>query len=66
MPEKIPQHTHCPICGKAIPISESFCSDECKQKYQQMLKKRKMLVYVMYATIIFIIVVFILSSYHVV
>jgi len=58
MVEKVAQHTHCQICGKAIPITETLCSDECKQKYQTMVKKRKMLVYVMYALIAFILVLF--------
>jgi predicted nucleic acid-binding Zn ribbon protein len=63
MVEKIVQHTHCGICGKAIPINESFCSEDCRQKYQQLLKKRKMLVYIMYGTIIFIVAVFFITYY---
>jgi len=55
MVERVAQHTHCQICGKTIPISETLCSDECKQKYQAMIKKRKMLMYIMYA-LIFVIV----------
>jgi len=62
MVEKIAQHTHCQICGKAIPISETFCSDECKHKYEKMLRKRKMLVYIMYALIFFVLLVFIVGS----
>jgi len=61
MVEKVAQHTHCRICGKAIPITETFCSDECKQKYQTMAKRRKMLVYIMYAMIAFILVLFMLN-----
>jgi len=59
MAEKVGQHTHCQICGKAIPVSENLCSDECKQKYQSMVKKRKLLVYVMYA-LIFVILLMVL------
>ncbi|RLF28917.1 MAG: DUF2116 family Zn-ribbon domain-containing protein [Thermoplasmata archaeon] len=62
MVEKLVQHTHCQICGKAIPIKETFCSQECRQKYQAMLKKRKMLVYIMYAAIFFMILILIISS----
>ena len=32
MAEKIPQHVHCNLCWKAIPVDEKFCSDECKCK----------------------------------
>jgi len=62
MVEKVAQHTHCQMCGKAIPITETLCSDECKQKYQTMVKKRKMLVYVMYALIAFILVLFLFGN----
>jgi len=62
MVEKVAQHTHCQICGKAIPISETLCSEECKQRYQTMVKKRKMLVYVMYALIAFILVLFLFNN----
>jgi predicted nucleic acid-binding Zn ribbon protein len=66
MVEKIGQHTHCHICGKAIPFSDSetLCSDECKQKYQGMLKKRKWLVYIMYAAVIFMVVMLVYTSFQ--
>lgn len=60
MVEKVAQHTHCHICGKTIPISETLCSDECKQRYQSMIKKRKMLMYIMYALIFVIVIMFLL------
>jgi predicted nucleic acid-binding Zn ribbon protein len=61
MVERVAQHTHCQICGKTIPISETLCSDECKQKYQSMIKKRKILIYIMYA-LIFVIIGMVLIS----
>jgi predicted nucleic acid-binding Zn ribbon protein len=61
MVERVAQHTHCQICGKTIPISETLCSDECKQKYHSMIKKRKMLIYIMYA-LIFVIIGMVLIS----
>ncbi len=40
-------HRHCAICGKPIPMDESFCSDQCQEAYQlkqkQVSKQRKML-----------------------
>ena len=62
MAEKVAQHTHCQICGKAIPISETLCSEECKQKYKSMVKKRKILVYIMYGLIFVILIMFLLSG----
>ena len=62
MVEKVPQHSHCQICGKAIPISEMLCSEECKQKYNSLIKKRKMIAYIMYALIAVVIIVILLSS----
>ncbi len=58
MTEKVPQHTHCQICGKAIPITETLCSEECKTKYEKMIKGRKRYIYLFYATIVLIIVLF--------
>ncbi|MEA3457582.1 MAG: DUF2116 family Zn-ribbon domain-containing protein [Candidatus Thermoplasmatota archaeon] len=62
MVEKVAQHTHCKICGKAIPLTETLCSEECREKYQAMVKKRKMLVYVMYALVFFILALFLVTS----
>lgn len=61
MTEKIEQHTHCPICGKAIPVSEKICSEACTERYKTMLKKGKMLRYVMFA-LMFIFLMMILYS----
>ena len=40
-------HRHCAICGKPIPMSESFCSDQCQEQFQlkqkQVVKQRKIL-----------------------
>ncbi|MGN1322052.1 MAG: DUF2116 family Zn-ribbon domain-containing protein [Methanosphaera sp.] len=50
-------HRHCAICGKPIPMTESFCSDKCQEQYQlkqqQVAKQRKILYVVV---ILFIIV----------
>lgn len=52
---QIPQHSHCKICGKAIPTDETFCSKECEERFQSMAKRRKLLVYIMYALMFFFI-----------
>jgi predicted nucleic acid-binding Zn ribbon protein len=44
---------------KAIPTSETLCSDECKQKYQAMLKKKRLTLLFLWVMIIaFIAVLF--------
>jgi predicted nucleic acid-binding Zn ribbon protein len=63
MVDKISQHSHCQICGKAIPLTEVLCSENCKQKYNSLLKKRKILAYMMYALIAVVIMVILISSY---
>lgn len=40
-------HRHCAICGRPIPMDESFCSDKCQEQYQmkqkQVAKQRRIL-----------------------
>ncbi|RLF33334.1 MAG: DUF2116 family Zn-ribbon domain-containing protein [Thermoplasmata archaeon] len=62
MVEKIPQHQHCQICGKAIPLGETLCSEECKQKYQNFVRRRKLMLYLMYGMLVAIIVALAISS----
>jgi predicted nucleic acid-binding Zn ribbon protein len=60
---KLLQHRHCQVCSKAIPISEEYCSDECKVEFEALMKKRKNYIYIIYATMILIIVVMFLSYF---
>ncbi len=48
MAEKVPPHNHCHVCMKSIPVSETLCSDECRKKYQSMMKRKKLIIYFMY------------------
>lgn len=61
--DQIPQHTHCQICRKAVATQEPFCSEECKQQYEAMKKRNRLWVYVMYALMVFIIIVIVLSAF---
>ena len=63
MVEKIPQHMHCQICGKAVASTETLCSDECKTQYQALTKKRKTWIYIMYAAIGAMIVLLIIPQF---
>lgn len=58
--ERIPQHSHCQICGKAVPYGETVCSDECREKYDTLVKKRKMYLYMMYAALALLLFMFVL------
>lgn len=58
----IPQHTHCKICGKAVPTEEMFCSKNCEERFQSITKKRKLMIYVMYALMAFVIAVLLFST----
>lgn len=62
MAETVPQHAHCHMCGKSIPLSETLCSEECKEKYQRLLKRRKLIVYMMYGMLAALIVFFVVSG----
>ncbi len=34
-------HSHCPICGKAMPTDKQFCSQTCRDNYLTHEKKKK-------------------------
>ena len=60
MAESVPQHAHCQMCGKSIPYGETLCSEECKQRYQNLLRRRKLIVYLMYGMLAALIIFFVL------
>lgn len=51
------QHKHCKICAKPIPLDEDFCSEKCREEYQDMVSKRKKRQYIFYALLAVLIVV---------
>ena len=61
----IPQHSHCQICGKPVPLSETLCSEDCKEKYSNIVKKRKRQIAITYGFIIitFIILLLVLNIF---
>ncbi|MFW9901167.1 MAG: DUF2116 family Zn-ribbon domain-containing protein [Candidatus Thorarchaeota archaeon] len=34
-------HSHCPICGKAMPTDKKFCTQDCKDNYLNQERKQK-------------------------
>jgi predicted nucleic acid-binding Zn ribbon protein len=49
------------MCGKPISMGETLCSDECKNKYQSMSKRRRFLLYLMYAMLAILVAVFLIT-----
>lgn len=37
----VPDHSHCTMCTRPVPLNQWFCSDECESKYKVMAKKRR-------------------------
>jgi len=64
MASNVAQHSHCHMCGKSIPYGETLCSEECKQKYNKIVKRRKLLVYLMYGILAALIIVFVLYGQY--
>lgn len=34
-------HSHCPICGKAMPTDKKSCSQSCRDNYLEQERKQK-------------------------
>jgi len=62
MVERVSPHGHCQMCGKSVPVGENLCSEDCKQRYNAVLKRRKLIVYFMYGLLAALIVVILLSG----
>lgn len=41
MAQKLLQHKHCVTCGKAVPMTEEFCSEDCESDHRVMLSRKK-------------------------
>jgi len=63
MSEKIPPHKHCHVCGKSIPLTETICSEDCKQKLVLFQKRKKMNYYLIYAFIAIMIALILVSGF---
>jgi len=47
---------------KSIPVDETLCSDECKQKYASMMRKKKLIIYFMYGVLAAMVAVVVLFN----
>jgi predicted nucleic acid-binding Zn ribbon protein len=50
------------MCGKSIPTTETICSEDCRQRYQTVLRRRKLMVYFMYGMLAALIIVIVLGG----
>lgn len=60
---QIPNHSHCVICSRAVPYGEKTCSSECAANLEELNKKRKRSMYIMYGLMGIAILVLILSQF---
>ncbi len=51
------QHKHCQVCGRPIPVDETFCSEKCREEYEDMVSKRKKRMYVVYGLLAVLLIV---------
>jgi predicted nucleic acid-binding Zn ribbon protein len=65
MAEKLIQHRHCRVCEKAIPANEEFCNEECKDKWNQMVKanKKKFWVTILWMVLFVIFAMLLMSAF---
>jgi predicted nucleic acid-binding Zn ribbon protein len=57
MAERLVQHKHCPVCGKAMSVDKETCSDECAVQRETQLKEKKRTLYLFYFSIIILAIV---------
>ena len=52
MAERLVQHKHCPVCGKAMSADKETCSDECTTTRQAQVQEKKRTLYLFYFSIV--------------
>lgn len=56
MAERLVQHKHCPICGKAMSADRKTCSDECEVRHEAVMREKKRTMYMYYAVALLMVV----------
>ncbi len=57
----IPNHAHCRICGRAVPFGDETCSNACKGKIDDLQKRKRNMMYFLYAMIGFSLILLVLQ-----
>jgi predicted nucleic acid-binding Zn ribbon protein len=50
--KSLPEHIHCRTCGKAIPPDKTFCSEECRQRFADAVRKQRRQAWIMMVIIL--------------
>ena len=58
MAERLVQHKHCPVCSKAMSVNKTTCSDECQSGHDVTMRSKKRTLYLFYASIVVLAIVF--------
>lgn len=59
---KIPAHSHCEICQKAITQGERFCSTECEEEHERRQAEKKKYIWKQVALIAGVMLVLVLVN----
>jgi len=57
MAERLVQHKHCPVCGKAMSVDRETCSDECASTRAVQQREKKRTLYLFYFSIVVLAIV---------
>ncbi len=61
MPQKVPPHKHCKVCGKVIPPDQDYCSSKCEAIDLKQKKEAEFVRKVSLIVIIFFFIAMVLS-----
>jgi len=62
---ELEDHRHCKVCGKPCEPDSETCSEACRKERIRRLQTRRGYTYLIYATIVLVFLLFVLSYYRV-
>jgi predicted nucleic acid-binding Zn ribbon protein len=63
---RIPDHKHCPVCGRSMPVDAEFCSDPCRAMNEERLRRERRartITLVIYAIMMAVLLLFLLGPF---
>lgn len=63
IPEKVPKHHHCPVCGMPVSLDSETCSKECEERFRKVRRARYQML-VPFLILIATVVIFIIRSLY--
>jgi predicted nucleic acid-binding Zn ribbon protein len=57
-------HRHCKVCGKVCDPKAEVCSPACREKRERLLAARRTYTYLLYGSIVVVVLAFILAFGH--